>query len=82
MTLVLKLHLDIIVTNFHTKMGSIVLKLQKLCLGNIEKIVLFDACDLEYHLIILVLKSDMNNMMTYFDTKNEVNRLNGSEVMA
>ena len=37
----------------------------------------FDFHDLELHPMTLVLKSDLDMVVTYLQTKNEVNRSNG-----
>ena len=50
MTLVLKLELDIIMTYFHTRMRSLSQMVQKLLLRNGEKLMLFDAYDLDFEM--------------------------------
>ena len=84
MTLVLKHDLDIMVTYKHTindinKLNGYGLEtLQNSCF----LCVCMCVCDLEFDLMTLILKSDLDIMMTYFYTKNEVNRSFDSKVMA
>ena len=42
------------------------------------KLILFDACDLDFDPMTLVLKLDLDIMVTYLHTINEVNKSNGS----
>ena len=52
---------------------------QKLWLGNTENVMLFDACDIDLDPMTLILKLDLDMMVTYLQTKSEVN---GSKGMA
>ena len=47
----------------------------------VQKFLLFDACELDYGPMDLVLKLDIDIVVTYFDTENEVNRPNSSNAM-
>ena len=44
--------------------------------------MLFDACDLDFDPMTLVLKLNQDIMVTYWYTTNEVNSSLGSKVMA
>ena len=41
---------------------------------NTEKFMLFDACELDFDLMTVVLKPDLDIMVTYFHTKCMVKR--------
>ena len=55
---------------------------QKLCLRNTGKFILFDSCDIDFDLITLVLKLDLDIMVTYFYAQNEVKSSFGSKIIA
>ena len=55
---------------------------QKLWLRHTEKLMLIYACDLDYDPMTLVLKLDLDMMVTYLHSKNEVKRLFSSKVIA
>ena len=46
---------------------------QKLWLRNIEKTRLSDTCDPDHDPVTLVLKLELDIMVTYFHAKNEIN---------
>ena len=54
---------------------------QKLWLRNTEKCMLFNACDLNFYPVTLVLKLDLDIMVTYFYTKIGVKRSFGSKII-
>ena len=55
--------------------------IQKLWLRNTKKIMLFNACDLGLDPMTLILELDLDTIVTYLYTKNEVNRSKSSKVM-
>ena len=44
--------------------------------------MLFNVCDLDLNQMILILKLDLLNMVTYLHAQNEVIRSNGLQIMA
>ena len=67
MTLILKLDLLIKVTYLHTKMKSLDQMVNKLWLKNTEKVMLFiNACDIDFDQMTLILKYDLDIIVTYF----------------
>ena len=48
---------------------------------NTENFVLFDACDLNFEPMTLILKVDLDMVVTYLHAKNKANRSKGLKVL-
>ena len=82
LAMILKLHLDIMVTCSHVKLRLADEIDKKLWLRNTANFVLVDTCDLDFDPRSLILKLNLDMELTYVHVTNEVNRSKGSKVVA